>query len=472
MAGDRISRTERAARPPTEAGETPEAPETREAPDLVDTGEAGPAPGAPAADVRVSDLQALPVQQLLELARREGVKELTSTKKQELIFRILSNRVRTDGVATAEGVLEVLPDGYGFLRSPRYNYLPSPDDVYVSQALARRFGLQTGLSVRGPIRPPKEGERTFSLTRVDAVNDRDPGLVETRVTFEDLTPIYPKKRLVLETTPDEASMRVVDLVAPIGKGQRGLIVASPRTGKTMLLQKIGNAVLKNNPEAFLIVLLVDERPEEVTDFERSVRGKRVEVVSSTFDEPAARHIQVAEMVVERAKRMVEYGEDVVILLDSITRLGRAYNSEAPHSGKIMTGGIDASALKGPKRFFGAARNIEEGGSLTIVATALVETGSRMDEVIFEEFKGTGNMELHLDRKLADRRTWPAIDAQKSGTRKEELLCHPDELKRMWIIRRVLAEMNPVEAMELLVEKVKKTRTNAELLLTVSEAMRR
>src|SRR5262249_32924067 len=360
-----------------------------------------------------------------------------------------------------EGVLEILPDGFGFLRSPDYSYMPSPDDIYISPSQIRRFGIRTGNIVSGQIRPPKENERYFALLRVETINHEAPEKLQHIAHFDDLTPLYPQKRLVLENEPQGLEMRIMDLVTPIGKGQRGLIVAPPRTGKTVLLQKIANSITKNSPECYLIVLLIDERPEEVTDMERSVQG---EVISSTFDEPAARHVQVAEMVIEKAKRMIEYGKDVVILLDSITRLGRAYNTEVPHSGKILSGGVDANALKGPKRFFGAARAIEEGGSLTIIATALIETNSRMDEVIFEEFKGTGNMELHLDRTLADRRIWPAIEVRRSGTRKEELILHEEELKRIWLLRKVLNEMNPVDAMELLKTRVKGFKTNAEFLM--------
>ena len=362
-----------------------------------------------------------------------------------------------------EGTLEVLPDGFGFLRSPDYNYLPCPDDIYISPSQIRRFGLRTGAVVAGQIRPPKENERYFALLRVEAINYDNPDVLPQKVVFDDLTPLHPNKRLKLETEPSEVNMRVMDLMTPIGKGQRGLIVAPPRTGKTVLLQKMANSVLKNHPECYVIVLLIDERPEEVTEMERSVKGPYVEVVSSTFDEPASRHIQVSEMVIEKAKRLVEYGRDVVILLDSITRLARAYNTEVPHSGKILSGGVDASALHKPKRFFGAARNIEEGGSLTIIATALVETGSRMDEVIFEEFKGTGNMEVHLDRRLVEKRVWPAIDVNRSGTRKEELIMEPEELRRMYILRKVLADMNQVEAMELLTSRMARTKTNTEFL---------
>ena len=415
-------------------------------------------------ELHLTKLQAMTVPELQKQARKEGVKDFVGLKKQELIFKILRERVNQNGLMFGEGVLEVLSDGFGFLRSPEYNYLPCPDDIYISPSQIRRFGMRTGNVISGQIRPPKEGEKYFALLKVEAINHEDPEKAIDRVVFEDLTPLYPDKRIRLETTGDEIAMRVIDLVTPIGFGQRGLIVAQPRTGKTVLLQKIANSVSKNHPEATLIVLLIDERPEEVTDMQRSVKG---EVVSSCFDEPASRHIQVTEMVLEKAKRLIEHGKDVVILVDSLTRMARAYNTEAPHSGKIMSGGIDASALQGPKRFFGAARKIEEGGSLTILATALIDTGSRMDEVIFEEFKGTGNSELHLDRKLADRRTFPAIDIQRSGTRKEELLLHPDELKRVWLIRKVLTEMNPIEGMEKLLEQLKKTKSNAEFLMNLS-----
>ncbi|MEM7264289.1 MAG: transcription termination factor Rho, partial [Planctomycetota bacterium] len=360
--------------------------------------------------------------------------------------------------------LEVLPDGFGFLRSPRYSYFPCPDDIYISPSQIRRFGLTTGSVVQGQVRPPKENERYFAMLRVDSVNYEDPEKVHEKVVFDDLTPLYPDERLRLETTADGTEMRIFDLIAPIGKGQRALIVAPPRTGKTVLLQMIANSIATNAPDVDLIVLLIDERPEEVTDMERNVRG---EVISSTFDEPASRHVQVAEMVIEKARRLVEYGRDVTILLDSITRLGRAYNTEVPHSGRILSGGVDASALQKPKRFFGAARNIEEGGSLTIIATALIETGSRMDEVIFEEFKGTGNCELVLDRRLADKRVYPAIDVNRSGTRKEELLLNGDEQKKLWILRKVLNDMNPVEAMELLKMKMKQTKSNDEFFASMS-----
>ncbi len=415
----------------------------------------------------ISALQHMTMPQLLKTAKDEGLTEYSGLKKQDLIFKILKERVKQNGLMFGEGTLEVLPDGFGFLRSPDYNYLPCPDDIYVSPSQIRRFGLQNGSVVAGQIRPPKENERYFALLRVEAINYQDPDMTPQRVMFDDLTPLHPNKRLVLEADPQEINMRVVDLVTPIGKGQRGLIVAPPRTGKTILLQKIANSILRNHPECYVIVLLIDERPEEVTEMERTVKGPRAEVISSTFDEPAARHVQVSEMVIEKAKRMVEYGQDVVILLDSITRLARAYNTEVPHSGKILSGGVDANALHKPKRFFGAARNIEEGGSLTILATALIETGSRMDDVIFEEFKGTGNMELHLERRLVDKRIWPAIDVNRSGTRKEELLLDPEELRRVYILRKVLSDMNPVEAMELLISRMSRTKTNAEFLMSMN-----
>jgi transcription termination factor Rho len=409
----------------------------------------------------IASLQRLDIDDLAKMAKREGVGELVGVKKQDLVFKILKAQVARSVVMFGEGVLEVLPDGFGFLRSPWYSYMPSPDDIYISPSQIRRFALRTGNHVRGQIRPPKEGERYFALLRVETVNGGSPeGLVRLK-PFEELTPLYPHRRILLETEPKGYEMRIMDLVAPIGFGQRQLIVSPPRAGKTIILQKIAHSVATNYPKAHLIVLLIDERPEEVTDMERTVKG---EVISSTFDEPASRHVQVAEMVIEKARRICERGEDVVILLDSITRLGRAYNTEVPHSGKILSGGVDANALQKPKRFFGAARNIEEGGSLTVVGTALIETGSRMDEVIFEEFKGTGNSELILDRRIADRRIWPAIDITRSGTRKEELLLDPEELRRVWILRKVLNDMQPSEAMELLLEKVKKTKTNAEFLM--------
>ncbi len=417
-------------------------------------------------ELHITDLQKMSVDKLHELARSEGLEEYTGLKKQELIFKIVKQRVQQNGLMYGEGVLELLPDGFGFLRSPDYNYLPCPDDIYVSPSQIRRFGLRNGNIIAGQIRPPKESEKYFALLRVEMVNFEEPESLTEKVVFEDLTPLHPAKRLILETRPEELNMRIVDIATPVGKGQRGLIVAPPRTGKTILLQKIANAISTNHPEVFLIILLIDERPEEVTEMERNTADS-VEVISSTFDEPASRHVQVAEMVIEKAKRMVEYGHDVVILLDSITRLARAYNTEVPHSGKILTGGVDANALQKPKKFFGAARNIEEGGSLTILATALIDTGSKMDEVIFEEFKGTGNMELHLDRRLVDRRTWPAIDISRSGTRREELLLDPKELELVYRLRRVLSDMNPVESIELLKSRLQKCRTNAEFLMTMN-----
>ena len=381
-------------------------------------------------------------------------------RKQELIFKILEAQTEKSGLIFAEGVLEILPEGYGFLRSPDYNYLPGPDDIYVSPSQIKRFDLRTGDTISGQVRPPKEGERYFALLRVEAINFESPEAAKEKILFDNLTPLYPQEKLNLETKGRAIETRIIDLVAPIGKGQRGLIVAPPRTGKTIILQRIANSITENHPEVVLIVLLIDERPEEVTDMKRTVRG---EVVSSTFDEPAERHVQVADMVIEKAKRLVEHKRDVVILLDSITRLARAHNAVVPHSGKILSGGVDANALQRPKRFFGAARNVEEGGSLTIVATALIETGSRMDEVIFEEFKGTGNMELVLDRKLADKRSFPAIDLNRSGTRKEELLLSEDVLARMWILRKFMNELSPVEAMEFLINKINETKTNKKFL---------
>ena len=417
-------------------------------------------------ELYLTDLQKLTVSELHELARKENIEDFRGLKKQELIFKILKERIRQNGLMYGEGVLEVLPDGYGFLRNPDYNYLSSPDDIYVSPSQIRRFGLRTGNVVSGQIRPPKDSEKYFALLRVEAINYESPDKLAEKAVFSDLTPLHPQERFVLETDSEELNMRIMDLVTPVGKGQRGLIVAPPRTGKTILLQKIANAISTNYPEVKLIVLLIDERPEEVTEMERKT-APDVEVISSCFDESAARHCQVAEIVIEKAKRMVEYGQDVVILLDSITRLARAYNTQMPHSGKILTGGVDAGAMQMPKKFFGAARNVEEGGSLTIFATALIDTGSKMDEVIFEEFKATGNMELHLDRRLVDRRTWPAIDISRSGTRREELLLDPKELELVYRLRRVLSELNPVEAVELLKSRLAKCRTNAEFLMTMN-----
>jgi transcription termination factor Rho len=417
-------------------------------------------------ELHLVDLQRMSVQELHEICKKEGIEDYIGLKKQDLIFKILKKRIQDNGLMVGEGVLEILPDGFGFLRSPEYNYLPCPDDIYVSPSQIRRFGLKSGCIITGQIRPPKENEKYFALLRVEAINFEEPSLLTEKVNFEDLTPLHPTKRLFLETGPTEVNMRIVDIVTPIGKGQRMLIVAPPRTGKTVLLQKIANAISHNHPECYLMILLIDERPEEVTEMTRSTKA---EVVSSTFDEPASRHVQVAEMVIEKAKRLVEYGRDVVILLDSITRLARAYNTEVPHSGKILTGGVDANALQKPKRFFGAARNIEEGGSLTIIGTALVDTGSKMDEVIFEEFKGTGNSELHLDRRLVERRTYPAINVSMSGTRKEELLLDPKELELVYRLRKVLSDMNPIEAVELLKSRLEKKGTNREFLLTMNLA---
>ncbi|MBM3806620.1 MAG: transcription termination factor Rho [Acidimicrobiia bacterium] len=410
--------------------------------------------------LNITDLKEMTIQHLTQVAKDLEVLGATGMRKQELIFQILKAQTEQSGFIFSEGVLEVLPDGFGFLRAPDYNYLPGPDDIYVSPSQIRRFDLQTGDTVSGQIRPPKEGERYFALIKVEAVNFEAPDHARDKLFFENLTPLYPLERLKLETEAENLSSRVMDLMTPLGKGQRGLIVAPPRTGKTMLLQAIAQSVARNHPEVYLIVLLIDERPEEVTDMQRSVDG---EVISSTFDEPAQRHVQVAEMVIEKAKRLVEHKKDVLILLDSITRLARAYNTVIPASGKVLSGGLDSNALQKPKRFFGAARNIEEGGSLTIVATALIDTGSRMDDVIFEEFKGTGNSEIHLDRKLSDKRTFPAIDIQKSGTRKEELLIPKDDLNRIWVLRKVLNPLSPVEAMELLLDKMAKTKNNAEFL---------
>jgi transcription termination factor Rho len=410
--------------------------------------------------VELGTLKDMSVTELTKIAKQLDVPGATGMRKQELIFQILRGRAEKSGLLFSEGVLETLPDGFGFLRAPDYNYLPGPDDIYVSPSQIRKFDLHTGDTVSGQIRQPKEGERYFALIKVEAVNFEPPEKTREKIFFENLTPLYPQERIKLEAASDNLSARVMDLMTPIGKGQRGLIVAPPRTGKTMLLQNLANSITTNHPEIYLIVLLIDERPEEVTDMQRSVKG---EVISSTFDEPATRHVQVAEMVIEKAKRLVEHKKDVVILLDSVTRLARAYNTIVPPSGKVLSGGVDSNALQRPKRFFGAARNIEGGGSLTIIATALIDTGSRMDEVIFEEFKGTGNMEIHLDRKLADRRVFPTIDIQKSGTRKEELLLPKEELSRVWVLRKVLTPLSPGEAMELLLSKMGKTKDNGEFL---------
>lgn len=417
----------------------------------------------------LTELQNCSVKELHQIAKEEDVQDFVGLAKQNLIFKILKKRITESGLYYGEGVLEVLPDGFGFLRNPNYNYLSSPDDIYVSPSQIRRFGLKSGNIVQGQIRPPKEGEKYFALLKVEAINFRPPENLQDQVVFRDLTPLHPEERFILETTPEEISTRIIDLVTPVGKGQRGLIVAPPRTGKTVLLQQITNAITTNYPDVRTIVLLIDERPEEVTDFKRKVRPD-VEVISSTFDEPTSRHCQVAEMVIEKAKRMVEFGEDVVILLDSITRLARAYNTEMPHSGKILTGGVDANAMQMPKRFFGAARNIEEGGSLSIFATALVDTGSKMDDVIFEEFKATGNMELQLNRKLIEKRIYPAIDIGRSGTRREELLLDPKELELSYRLRKVLSEMSVTESIELLKNRLAKTNSNAEFLMSMSRGL--
>jgi transcription termination factor Rho len=416
----------------------------------------------------IAKLKEMNIATLTQVAKDLGVVGATGMRKQELIFKILQAQTEKAGLIFSEGVLECLPDGFGFLRAPDYNYLPGPDDIYVSPSQIRKFDLRTGDTVSGQIRPPKEGERYFALIKVEAINFEPPDEARNKIFFDNLTPLYPEERLSLETGKDNISGRVLDLLTPIGKGQRGLIVSPPRTGKTMLLQTIANSITSNHPEVTLIVLLIDERPEEVTDMQRTVEG---EVISSTFDEPAARHVQVAEMVIEKAKRLVEHKRDVVILLDSITRLARAYNTVVPPSGKVLSGGVDSNALQRPKRFFGSARNIEEGGSLTIIATALIDTGSRMDDVIFEEFKGTGNMEVHLDRKLVDKRVFPAIEINKSGTRKEELLVPKDELNRIWILRKVLNPLSPVESMELIIDKLSKAKTNAEFLASMSNGGR-
>jgi transcription termination factor Rho len=442
-------------------------------PPIVDVADDRPAPAphlnkrgeqtqaAETLDIRV--LKEMKLADLTKVAKEHGIENATGMRKQDLIFSILQAQTEKSGLIFSEGVLECLPDGFGFLRAPEYNYLPGPDDIYVSPSQIRRFDLHTGDTISGQVRPPKEGERYFALIKVEAVNFEHPDVAREKILFDNLTPLYPEHRIRLEV-PSNMSSRVIDLIAPIGKGQRGLIVAPPRTGKTMILQAIANSITSNHPEVTLIVLLIDERPEEVTDMQRSVKG---EVISSTFDEPASRHVQVAEMVIEKAKRLVEHRRDVVILLDSITRLARAYNTVVPPSGKVLSGGVDSNALQRPKRFFGSARNVEEGGSLTIIATALIDTGSRMDDVIFEEFKGTGNMEVHLDRKLSDKRVFPAIDINKSGTRKEELLLERNELNRIWVLRKVFSPLSTVESMELLVEKLDKTRTNAEFLNSMS-----
>ena len=479
--GDRPERAERspaktaAAAPPPAAEAKPADPPVAAAPPeppspLIQSGPGhqrrkavqGVKNGTPTLDL--VELKDMSIQKLNQVAKDMGISGAAGLRKQELIFKILQTQAEKSGLIFSEGVLECLPDGFGFLRAPEYNYLPGPDDVYVSPSQIRRFDLRTGDTISGQIRPPKEGERYFALIKVDAINFEPPEEARNKIFFDNLTPLYPNERVKLETVKENYSGRVMDLLTPLGKGQRGLIVSPPRTGKTMLLQSIANSITTNHPEITLIVLLIDERPEEVTDMQRSVRG---EVISSTFDEPATRHVQVAEMVIEKAKRLVEHKRDVVILLDSITRLARAYNTIVPPSGKVLSGGVDSNALQRPKRFFGAARNIEEGGSLSIVATALIDTGSRMDDVIFEEFKGTGNMEIHLERKLVDKRVFPAIDINKSGTRKEELLLPKEELNRVWILRKVLNPLSPVETMELLLDKLSKTRSNGEFLGSMS-----
>ncbi|MDD5585069.1 MAG: transcription termination factor Rho [Candidatus Omnitrophica bacterium] len=413
----------------------------------------------------IAVLKEMKISELNKMAKEMDINGFSGLKKQELIFKILQTKAEKEGLMFGNGVLEILPEGFGFLRSPNYNYLPSPDDIYVSPSQIRKFSLRTGDTVSGQIRPPKENEKYFALLKVEAVNFEHPEEARNRVLFDNLTPIYPKERLILETTPEELSTRILDLLCPIGKGQRGLIVAPPYSGKTVLLQKVANAIMKNFPDTILMVLLIDERPEEVTEMKTMVKG---EVISSTFDEPAQRHVQVAEIVLEKAKRLVEHKKDVIILLDSITRLARAYNIVEPHSGRILSGGIDSNALHKPKRFFGAARALEEGGSLTIIATSLVDTGSRMDDVIFEEFKGTGNMEINLDRNIFQRRLYPSIDIKRSNTRREELLIHPDELQRVWILRKALNELSSAEALELLIERLSKTKNNVEFLLTLNK----
>jgi len=457
--------------PPEEADAAPDVDPADEREGIAAAVEADAPDDAPAMDetapeaevgraVDLNTLYRMSNARLTAAARDLGLTSVTSMRKQDLIFEIMKAQSERSGLVFAEGVLQVLQDGYGFLRHPDYNYLPGPDDIYVSPSQIKRFGLITGDTVSGQVRPPKEDENYFALIKVLAVNFDDPEKIRDRVLFDNLTPLYPLEQLRLETTNENMSGRIMDLLTPIGKGQRGLIVSPPRTGKTMLLQSLANSITKNHPEAYLIVLLIDERPEEVTDMQRSVQG---EVVASTFDEPAQQHVHVAEMVIEKAKRLIEHEKDVVILLDSITRLARAYNTVQPPSGKVLSGGLDANALQRPKRFFGAARNLEEGGSLTIMATALIDTGSRMDDVIFEEFKGTGNMEIHLDRKLADRRVFPAIDIERSGTRKEELLLAPELLNKVWILRKILSQMSTVEAMELLIDKMAKSKDNEEFL---------
>ncbi|MDX9820784.1 MAG: transcription termination factor Rho [Syntrophales bacterium] len=415
--------------------------------------------------MNIEDIKRLPISELAKLAKDLEVAGAGGMRRQDLIFAILQAQAEKNGMIAGSGVLEILPDGFGFLRAVDYNYLPSPDDIYISPSQIRRFNLRTGDTVSGEVRPPKEGEKYFALLKVDSVNFESPESTRDKILFDNLTPLYPEEKLKLEFDAENISTRVMDLFTPIGKGQRALIVSPPRAGKTVLLQDIAHAIMANHPEVILMVLLIDERPEEVTDMQRSVKG---EVISSTFDEPATRHVQVAEMVIEKAKRLVEHKRDVVILLDSITRLARAYNTVVPPSGKVLSGGVDSNALHKPKRFFGAARNIENGGSLTIISTALIDTGSRMDEVIFEEFKGTGNMELHLDRRIADRRVFPAFDLVRSGTRKEEMLIPKQHLNRVWILRRLLQEMNPVDAMEFIIDKIRKSETNQQFLDSMNQ----
>ena len=417
-------------------------------------------------DIHIAQLQQMGVGELLEYAEIRNIPDVVGLNKQDLIFRILKEQVKLNGLMYGEGTLEILPDGFGFLRSPDYHYLSCPDDIYVSPSQIRRFSLRTGTTVSGQIRPPKENERYFALLRVEAINYQDPNLMAEKIDFDELTPLHPEERIVFETEPEELSTRICDLITPVGFGQRGLIVSPPRAGKTILLQKMAKSVIANYPEAYVIMLLIDERPEEVTDMERQVGGRNCEVISSTFDEASSRHVHVSEMVLEKAKRMTEFGHDVIIFLDSITRLARAWNGECPSSGKILSGGIDANAMQKPKRFFGSARKVEEGGSLTILATALVDTGSKMDEVIFEEFKGTGNLEIVLDCQLVDKRIWPAIDINRSGTRREEMLMDPEEHRRVCMLRRVLHEMNGSDAMELLRTQLEKTQTNAEFLMNM------
>ena len=436
---------------------------TAEAPEETSAKSEKASDGRPDELLNLAEMKDMSISKLTQIAKSMDVPGATGMRKQELVFKILAAQTEKSGLIFSEGVLETLPDGFGFLRAPEYNYLPGPDDIYVSPSQIRKFDLRTGDTVSGQIRPPKEGERYFALIKVEAINFEAPDMAREKVFFDNLTPLYPTEQLIMEVDKENLSARVIDLVTPIGKGQRALIVAPPRTGKTMLLQTIANSVTQNHPEVTLIVLLIDERPEEVTDMQRSVNG---EVISSTFDEPPTRHVQVADMVIEKAKRLVEHKRDVVILLDSITRLARAHNAVVPPSGKILSGGIDSNALQRPKRFFGAARNIEEGGSLTIIATALIDTGSRMDDVIFEEFKGTGNSEIHLDRRLSDKRLFPAIDLQRSGTRKEELLLSKEDLNRIWVMRRVLNPLSPVEQMEVVLERLEKTKANAEFLASM------